>query len=107
MGVPAAEGSLPLFVISKPAAQEVASRWPFRGDDRVHGRVPQALLLTRRLGGLPGPEHALEPRAQRTDCGPRPIVASVGLEVDPPNLPDLESMGEQQELGFHIDPGPL
>src|ERR1700744_4289140 len=83
------------------------TRRPFRCDDRIHGGIAQPALFAGSPRLRPTPEHALEVCAEALDGATGPLIARIGLDVDPGDSQLFERMREQQQLGFDVDPGAL
>jgi hypothetical protein len=76
---------------------------PLGGDNGVHGRVTKSVLLTGSPGHRPAAQDSLEPHAKGVEGTSGPLVAGVGLEVNPDYPKRLEGVPQQKKLGFGVD----
>src|SRR4051794_35268147 len=75
--------------------------------DREQGGVAGTPRLTGHERRTVVAQDPLQPAADALDGPPAALVAVIGGDGDPVDAPDLEGMGEQQQLGLGVDGGPL
>src|SRR3712207_6729273 len=80
------------------ASQVRSDLWPLVVDDAVVSRVAAAVAVHDHVLA----EDALEPRRERRESGPGPLVTRVGLELDAHATEVTEGVLEHQQLGLDV-----
>src|ERR1035437_10219250 len=92
---------------AQPLQEMVLAGRPFRGDDRIHGRVAQQSLLARCPRLPEASEHTLKARSQALDRPAGPLVSGVCLEIHSRDAQPLEGVAEQEKLRLDVDAASL